>query len=49
MSLPDQSHIDRVRDARWSRPWNDASVEAEGGLSRCAVTAFETPVGSVMA
>ena len=37
MSLPDQSHIDRVRDALWSRPGDGASVMVGGGFSRCAV------------
>ena len=33
--LPDQSHIDRVRDALWSRT-GGASVMVGSGLSRCA-------------
>ena len=37
MSLPDQSHIDRVRDALWSRPGDGASVMVGAGLSRCGV------------
>ena len=37
MSLPDQSHIDRVRDALWSRPGDGASVMVGAGLTRYAL------------
>lgn len=40
MSFPDQSHINRVRDALWQRSGNGASVMVGSGFSRNAV-----PVG----
>ena len=36
MSFPDQSHIDRVRDALWRRTGGGASVMIGAGFSRCA-------------
>ncbi len=36
MSFPDQSHIDRVRDALWRRAGGGASVMIGAGFSRCA-------------
>ena len=36
MSFPDQSHIDRVRDALWRRMGGGASVMIGAGFSRCA-------------
>ena len=35
--FPDQSHIDRVRDALWGTNGNGASVMVGSGFSRCAV------------
>ena len=35
--FPDQSHIDRVRDALWSRNGSGASVMVGSGFSRCAL------------
>ena len=35
--FPDQSHIDRVRDALWETRGNGASVMVGSGFSRCAV------------
>ena len=37
MTFPDQSHINRVRDALWRRPGNGASVMVGSGFSRNAV------------
>ncbi len=37
--IPDQSHINRVRDALWSRPGFGASVMIGGGFSRNAIPA----------
>ena len=36
MSFPDQSHIDRIRDALWRRTGGGASVMIGAGFSRCA-------------
>ena len=36
MSFPDQTHIDRVRDALWRRMGGGASVMIGAGFSRCA-------------
>ena len=36
MSLPDQSHIDRVRDALWDASGSNASVMVGSGLTRSA-------------
>lgn len=35
--FPDQSHIDRVRDALWSRNGSGASVMVGSGFSKCAL------------
>ena len=35
--VPDQSHIDRVRDALWGRHGSGASVMVGSGFSRCAL------------
>ena len=40
MSFPDQSHIDRVRDALWQRTGGGASVMIGAGFSRCARKAW---------
>ena len=37
--FPDQSHIDRVRDALWSRYGSGSSVLVGSGFSRCALKA----------
>ena len=48
MSIPDQSHIDRIRDALWSRSGGGASVMVGSGFSRCAIkvkpTATDLPL-----
>ena len=36
MSFSDQPHIERIRDALWSRPGTGASVMVGSGFSRCA-------------
>ena len=38
MTFPDQSHINRVRDALWQRSGNGASVMVGSGFSRNAVS-----------
>ena len=37
MTFPDQSHINRIRDALWLRSGNGASVMVGSGFSRNAV------------
>ncbi len=37
--VPDQSHLDQVRDALWSRPGNGATVMVGSGFSKCAAIA----------
>ena len=39
MQFPDQSHMDRIREALWDRPGSGASVMVGSGLSRCAFKA----------
>ena len=39
MPFPDQSHMDRVREALWDRPGSGASVMVGSGLTRCALKA----------
>ena len=34
--IPDQSHLDQIRDALWSRPGNGASIMVGSGFSRSA-------------
>ena len=39
MPFPDQSHMDRIREALWDRPGSGASVMVGSGLTRCALKA----------
>ena len=48
MQFPDQSHMDRIREALWDRPGSGASVMVGSGLSKCALKArpgaFDAPL-----
>ena len=39
MPFPDQSHMDRIREALWERPGSGASVMVGSGLTKCALKA----------